>query len=150
MLFACACLIHFYNARCCSRRHDRTPPVHLVFRCCISSSSAISSSNWQVSSGFAIHAVVHANRALKSLAPALRNWSPTCSDLLPSMPPKYLWQAITPHDLSPMSTKICEVYNQFCHIGRGYSTWPYIIPAIESTEWDLPAGLTRLQSPLHD
>ena len=44
--------------------------------------------------------------ALKSFAPALRNWSPTCRDRPPSMPPKYCWQAITPQDLSPMSTKM--------------------------------------------
>jgi hypothetical protein len=78
---------------------------HRVLRCCISSSSAISSSNWHVSCGFAIHAVVQAKRALKSLAPALRNWSPTCSVFPPSMPPKMRWQAKTPQDLSPMSTK---------------------------------------------
>lgn len=77
---------------------------YLVFRCCISSNSAISSSNCTVSAGFAIHAVVHARRALKSFAPAERNWSPTWSVLLPSMPPKKRWQASTPHDLSPIST----------------------------------------------
>lgn len=66
----------------------------------------ISSSKFTVSAGFAIHAVVLASRALKSFAPALRNWSPTCRDLPPSMPPKYCWQAITPQDLSPMSTKM--------------------------------------------
>jgi len=56
-----------------------TKHVYLVLRWCSSSSSAISSSSWHVSCGFAIHAVVHANRALKSFAPALRNWSPTCN-----------------------------------------------------------------------
>lgn len=66
----------------------------------------ISSSRFTVSAGFAIQAVVLAKRALKSFAPALRNWSPTCRDLPPSMPPKYCWQAITPQDLSPMSTKM--------------------------------------------
>lgn len=66
----------------------------------------ISSSRFTVSAGFAIQAVVLARRALKSFAPALRNWSPTCRDLPPSMPPKYCWQAITPQDLSPMSTKM--------------------------------------------
>lgn len=78
--------------------------LHLVLRCCISSRSAISSSSWHVSFGLAIQAVVHANLALKSFAPALRNWSPTCSVFPPSIPPKIRWQASTPQDLSPMST----------------------------------------------
>lgn len=40
--------------------------------------SANSSSNSTVSAGLAIHAVVPTLLALKSFAPALRNWSPTC------------------------------------------------------------------------
>ena len=77
---------------------------HRVLRWCVSSSSAISSSSWHVSVGFAIHAVVHASRALKSFAPALRNWSPTWSVFPPSIDPNILWQARTPQLLSPIST----------------------------------------------
>lgn len=50
--------------------------------------STSSSSNCTVSAGEAIQAVVHASLALKSFAPADRNWSPTCNVLLPSMPPR--------------------------------------------------------------
>lgn len=64
-----------------------------------------SSSSAHVSAGLAIHAVAHARRALKSLLPALRNWSPTCRVRAAATPPKWRWQARTPHDLSPMSTK---------------------------------------------
>lgn len=45
-------------------------------------STMASSSNDTVSSGLAIQAQQHALRALKSLPPPLRNWSPTCSVLL--------------------------------------------------------------------
>lgn len=72
---------------------------------------------YTVSSGLAIQAVVPTLRARKSLAPALRNWSPTCSvfsgpncsllllPLLSDCFSKYFWHTVTPHDLSPMSTK---------------------------------------------
>jgi hypothetical protein len=48
-------------------------PNQRFFRSTNLSNSSISSSSATVSAGFAIQAVVHANLALKSLAPALKN-----------------------------------------------------------------------------
>lgn len=51
---------------------------------------ASSSNSATVSAGLAIQAVVHAFRALKSFAPALRNWSPTCNVFEAGTPPRNL------------------------------------------------------------
>src|SRR5436305_14700697 len=56
----------------------------------------ISSNRVTVSAGLAIQAVVHADLALKSFPPPLRNWSPTCNVFAPFTPPNHFWQPCTP------------------------------------------------------
>lgn len=80
------------------------------------------------------------DHTLKSLAPADKNWSPTCRVLDGAMSPKYRWHARTPQDLSPISTKTSFPPERSESIVRNLST-----RTVESTKWHpRPHG-----SPLH-